>query len=139
MTLNLLKLCVGAKTIADLEEWQAYLWGRHKRVFHTTRMVPKRVNELLDGGSIYWVIAGQISVRQTLLDVEPFTDAEGVRRCHLVLDKTLTPTRMIPQRPFQGWRYLDAAKAPADSTLQAKDLETMPEDMRRELSELGLI
>ncbi len=139
MSLHLLKLCVGAKTITDLEAWQAYLWDRHRRIFHTTRMVPKRVNELLDGGSLYWVIAGQVSVRQTLLDVEPFTDGEGIRRCHLVLEKTLTPTRLMPQRPFQGWRYLQVEKAPQDLPLGGGGIDNMPEEMHRELSELGLI
>lgn len=139
MSLHLLKLCVGAKTITDLEAWQAYLWERHRRVFHTTRMVPKRVHELLDGGSLYWVIAGQIAVRQALLDIEPFTDGEGIRRCHLVLENKLTPTRLMPQRVFQGWRYLQAEKAPKDLPSRGQGLDRMPEEMHRELSELGLI
>ncbi len=139
MSLHLLKLCVGAKTIPDLEAWQAYLWERHQRVFHTTRMVPKRVSELLDGGSIYWVIAGQVSVRQALLDIEPFTDAEGIRRCHLILENKLTPTQFMQQRAFQGWRYLPVDKAPKDLPSRGHGLNSMPEEMHRELSELGLI
>lgn len=137
--MNLLKLCVGAKTVDDLVNWQRYLMQKYGHVFHTTRMVPKREAELSDGGSIYWVIAGQICVRQRILDIEPFTDGEGIRRCHLKLDETLVLTQMRPQRPFQGWRYLAACDAPPDISAQSQELRDIPEEMRRELSELGLI
>ena len=75
--LHLLKLCVGADSISDQEEWiQQVLAEKAKRGLpveqtHTTRMVPKRVDELLAGGSLYWVIKGQIAARQTLLDIRP--------------------------------------------------------------------
>ena len=81
---------------------------------HTTRMVPKRVDELLDGGSLYWVIKGQIAVRQALLAVRPFTDHDGIGRCHLVLDPVMVPLDPRPHRPFQGWRYLRPDDAPPD-------------------------
>jgi hypothetical protein len=111
MPLHLLKLCVGADSIRDLESWIAErLAGMRERGekperFHTTRMVPKRAAELLDGGSLYWVIRGQVAARETLLDIRPFTGAEGIHRCKLVLDSKVVPVMPRPYRAFQGWRY----------------------------------
>jgi hypothetical protein len=102
-------------------------------------MVPKRVDELLDGGSLFWVIKGQVAARQMLLAVRPFTDADGIGRCHLVLEPKVVAIEPRPYRPFQGWRYLVAKEAPRDIDLNAGDLAKMPEDMRRELAELGLL
>ena len=90
MALNLIKLCVGCDSIEHLAEWQkGRLAALKKRgakleLTHTTRMVPKRVDELLDGGSLYWVIKGIVSVRQRLIAIRPFRDKEGIARCHLV-------------------------------------------------------
>jgi hypothetical protein len=145
MPLHLLKLCVGADSIRDLESWIAErLAGMRERGetperFHTTRMVPKRAAELLDGGSLYWVIRGQIAARETLLDISPFTDAEGIHRCKLVLDSKVVPVMPRPYRAFQGWRYLAAHEAPADFGTSAAEIGDMPETMRRELRELGLL
>lgn len=144
MALHLLKLCVGAESISDLEEWIEenraldQRLGRKYEQKHTTRMVPKRVDELIDGGSLYWVIKGQLSARQRLLAVRPFTSADGIGRCHLVLDPTVVPVRPRPCRPFQGWRYLADADAPPDLA-DSGEAGTMPEDMRRELAGLGLL
>ncbi len=144
MTVHLIKLCVGAESVEDLQGWieqrlaLARAAGLPAEQKHTTRMVPKRREDLLDGGSLYWVIKGQVQARQTLLDIRPFTDDDGINRCHLVLDSTLHLTAMQPRRPFQGWRYLQPKDAPADIRQGAAD-EAMPEDMRRDLSELGLL
>jgi len=145
MSLHLIKLCVGCDSISDLEEWIEENRAHHRRLgrdyeqTHTTRMVPKRVEELLDGGSLYWVIRGQVACRQTLLDIRPFTDGDGVGRCRLVLEPKVIPVAPRPFRPFQGWRYLDPKEAPRDIDPNAGDLATMPEDLRRELAELGLL
>jgi hypothetical protein len=145
MALHLIKLCVGCDSITDLEEWIEENRSHHRRLgrdyeqTHTTRMVPKRADELLDGGSLFWVIRGQVACRQTLLDVRPFTDADGIGRCRLVLEQTIVPVEPRPYRPFQGWRYLVAKDAPRDIDAKAGDLAVMPEDMRRQLAELGLL
>jgi hypothetical protein len=145
MALHLIKLCVGCDSITDLEEWIEENRAHHQRLgrayeqTHTTRMVPKRAEELLDGGSLYWVIKGQVAARQTLLDVRPFTDADGIGRCRLVLEPKVVPVEPRPYRPFQGWRYLVAKDAPRDIDGKGGDLAKMPEDMRRELAELGLL
>jgi hypothetical protein len=145
MALNLIKLCVGAESIEDLEAWIEFRLGEMRRAgevpeqVHTTRMVPKRVEELLDGGSLYWVIKGSVQCRQRLVDIRPFVDADGIGRCHLVLDRTVVPTDWQPRRPFQGWRYLTPADAPADLGASGAGWAALPTDLRRELAELGLL
>lgn len=145
MPLHLIKLCVGCDSISDLEEWIEENRAHHRRLgrdyeqTHTTRMVPKRMEELLDNGSLYWVIRGQVACRQRLLDIRPFTDSDGIGRCRLVLETKIVPVEPRPYRPFQGWRYLAVKEAPRDIDSRAGDLATMPEDMRRELAELGLL
>jgi hypothetical protein len=144
MALNILKLCVGAESIEDLED---YIASRYKRggpfliqgkPFHTTRMVPKRVDEIVDGGSLYWVIKGQVQCRQKIVAIEPFIDSEGISRCHLVMEREVVKTQWQPRRPFQGWRYLTEADAPRD--LSAGELAAdMPANLRAELTSLGLL
>jgi hypothetical protein len=140
MTLHLLKLCVGVESIAEL---RAFTRMRRKHApevhAHVTRMIPKRAAELLDGGSLYWVIKGQTCARQKLVGVEPFVDSAGVKRCALQLDDEVIAVRPQPHRAFQGWRYLTAADAPPDLDSVAAGLGEMPESLRRELSDLGLI
>jgi hypothetical protein len=145
MALHLIKLCVGCDSITDLQEWieenraHFHRLGREYEQTHTTRMVPKRVDELLGGGSLFWVIRGHVACRQALLDVRPFTDADGIGRCRLVLQPKVVPVAPRPFRPFQGWRYLPSKDAPRDIDARTGDLAVMPEDMRRELAELGLL
>jgi hypothetical protein len=144
MALHIIKLCVGAESIRDLEEWIEDNTALHRRLgrvyepTHTTRMLPKRADELLDGGSLYWVIKGQLCARQRFIDIRAFTDGQGTSRCHLVLDHAVVPVSPRPYRPFQGWRYLAAKDAPADLGLGA-GADEMPEDLRRELAGLGLL
>jgi hypothetical protein len=139
MGLHLIKLCVGVETISELEEWIARRVRKTGRHAHVTRMTPKRAGELLAGGSLYWVIKGQIACRQRLAGIEEFTDEEGIGRCRLVLEPDAIPVSPRPFRPFQGWRYLPAKDAPPDLGAHGGDLVEMPETLRRELVELGLI
>lgn len=102
-------------------------------------MVPTRVDELINGGSLYWVIKGEVACRQALLDVRPFTDGEGIRRCNLVLDPEVIKVAPRPARPFQGWRYLKDKEKPADVRIGATSGDVLPEEMERELRSLGLL
>ena len=145
MTLHLIKLCVGVDTISELETWvdERLRQKRRKKQpaehIHTTRMLPTRKDELLDGGSLYWVIRGEIACRERLLDIRSFVDKEGVGRCHLVLEPKLVLVEPRPWRAFQGWRYLAAKDAPRDLDRVAPGAKKMPEVLRRELRELGLL
>ena len=145
MPIHLVKLCVGADSIRDLEEWIAATLamkraaGRKPEQTHTTRSTPKRAEEVLDGGSLYWVIKSQIAARQKVVDLRNFTDGEGVSRCQIVLEPTVIQVMPRPQRPFQGWRDLADHEAPKDLGAGAGQLAEMPEELRRELRELGLL
>jgi hypothetical protein len=143
MTIHLIKLSVGPDSLAELVQWQTERLKEQKRkgqtqeLIHITRHMPKRAEELLGGGSIYWVIKGMVCGRQRLLELRPLM-RDGVPQCGLVYDKEMVLVNPRPHRPFQGWRYLQAGDAPADivkGTIQ----EDMPETMRRELALLGLI
>jgi len=144
MTLHIIKLCVGVETVEELAQWQAgRIRDQKKRkvkqpqLMHVTRMTPKRKDEVLDGGSLYWVIKGQIAVRQRLLDLKPVTK-NGKPHCGLVYDSKLIPVQRRAHRAFQGWRYLNPKDAPPDAR-GAKGLEALPEKLQRELVDLGLL
>lgn len=144
MTLHLVKLCVGVSAIEELQAWVDYRLaqkrasGQVAEHFHTTRMIPRRGEELLDGGSLYWVIKGNIQVRQRLTEIRPFTDKQGIQRCDLVLEPKLVPTQWQPRRAFQGWRYLKPSEAPPDLR-KGEGIHAMPARLRVELAELGLL
>lgn len=144
MTLHILKLCVGAESIEDLAQWQAKRIKDQKKrgvkkpeLVHVTRMTPKRKDEVLDGGSLYWVIKGQIAVRQKILDLRPVTK-NGTPHCGIVYEKTLIPVNRRHHRAFQGWRYFDPKNAPADLRIP-KGGKGLPEELQAELVSLGLL
>jgi len=145
MALHLIKLCVGAESLDDLRRWMAARMlaakrrGAPSRHAHVTRMTPKRADEILDGGSLYWVIKGQIAARQTIVEIEPFMDADGIGRCRLWLDGAVVAVAPRPMRAFQGWRYYEAKSAPPDIDETQPGFAEMPDAMRRELAGLGLI
>ncbi|MDX2287858.1 MAG: DUF1489 domain-containing protein [Hyphomicrobiaceae bacterium] len=146
MTLNLIKLCVGAHSIEDLARWQngrlaaQAAAGTGSCLTHTTFQTPKRADEILEGGSLYWVIKGMIQVRQRLVGLDEGRKDNGEPCCLLILDPELVPVRPTPRRPFQGWRYLAAEDAPADLARGGGDgLAEMPPAMRRALADLCLI
>jgi hypothetical protein len=145
MTLHLIKLCVGCDSIPDLEEWIAFRREEKRALglpldhYHVTRMVPQRQEELLDAGSLYWIIKGNVQCRQSITRVEPFTDDQGIGRCRIILGHDVVATSWQPRRPFQGWRYLKPVDAPQDSSVGAAELAEMPDLMRKELSALGLL
>jgi len=144
MPLHLIKLCVGCDSVADLEVWIKEKLKEKKRRrqkpehIHTTRMLPKRAEDLI-GGSLYWVIRGQISCREKILDIRTTTGKDGIRRCQVVLDGKVVLVEPRPRSAFQGWRYLEAKDAPRDLARAAPGASKMPERMRRELQELGLL
>ncbi|MEO1599082.1 MAG: DUF1489 domain-containing protein [Pseudomonadota bacterium] len=142
--LNLLKLCVGAETISDLEVWQTSRAAERRSrgelacPVHTTRMWPRRQDELLAGGSLYWVIKGVIRVRQRIVALEEVFSGEGVRHCSIVLDPDLVRVEGRACRPFQGWRYLTVGDAPIDIPQGPTGADALPDDLEAALSALGV-
>lgn len=143
-TLHLLKLSVGTGSVADLAAWQESRAAERKRrggracPVHVTRMWPKRADQLLAGGSIYWVIRGMVSVRQRIVALEETRDGEGIRHCALVLDPALVRVAARPCRPFQGWRYLPAGDAPTDLATGPLAADALPPELEDTLAALGL-
>lgn len=145
MALNLIKLCVGADSVDDLRAWIDFRRaemrdaGKTPEHAHTTRMIPKRADEIIGKGSLYWVIKGRVQCRQKILDIRPFVDGEGISRCRIVLDPEVVLTQSQPKRPFQGWRYYKPEDAPADLGGSEDGIAKLPAEMRNELADLGLI
>lgn len=136
MTLHLIKLAVGADSLDDIRRFQQARLQNYGHIFHLTRQTPKRLDELLDGGSLYWVVKGWICARQEITDHGVMTTEEGIQKCKLLLGPALVEVERRPQRPFQGWRYLDAERAPPDRRMGE---EEPPPEMAEELRRLGLI
>ena len=145
MTVHLKKMAVGVDSIAHLAEIQARRLEEARRrgdvpaLRHITRHGPKRAEELLGGGSLYWVIKGFVQVRQAFVAIEPAVNAKGRPSCALVLDPELVRVAFRAQKPFQGWRYLAERDAPADAAPLADSGHGMPTEMAAELRSLGLL
>lgn len=137
MTIHIVKLCVGADSIEDLAAWQMSQMTRIEYPVHHTRMTPKRAEEVLRGGSIYWVIRRAIRVRQRIIDIRQMRDEEGKSMCELVFDPELVPTYAKPKRPFQGWRYLKPKDAPRDLSTKDAALD-IPATLDAALKEAGV-
>lgn len=143
MTVHLVKLCVGVESIQELVDWQQEQLKMRKKkklaleLIHVTRMMPKRIDELLDGGSLYWVIKGYIAARHRLIAIRPVTK-NGTPHCGIVYDPELVTTERRFRSPFQGWRYLAPQDAPPDAR-NLKGGDDLPEALKIELAELGLL
>lgn len=144
MALHLLKLAVGIDSVAHLARVQKARRAERRAngegggTWHFTRNFPRQADEVLDGGSLYWVIKGVIRVRQPITGFEEVLDPqEGIRRCAILLDEALVETEARPCRAFQGWRYLAAKDAPPDRTGGGGD--DLPAEMEAELRALGIL
>lgn len=140
MMLHLIKLAVGADDIEGVARWQKRYRLANGNARMRTRMMPKRIDELLAGGSLYWVIKRAIQVRQTIRAVREDRDEDGKPQCVVELDPELVETEPFPFRPFQGWRYLKPEAAPPDVRVGSVYVDpSMPPAMRVELRRLGLL
>nr|WP_174823237.1 DUF1489 domain-containing protein [Ruegeria arenilitoris] len=106
---------------------------------HVTRMWPKREAEILNGGSIYWVIKGTVQCRQRILRLDEVRGDDGIRRCAIILDPNIHRTQNALKRPFQGWRYLKPEDTPADLPKSRSTDDTLPDDLNRALAEIGVL
>lgn len=139
--IHLIKLCVGVSSVEELAEWRADRkaagLGRPDGLnVHRTRMMPKRADEIVGQGSLYWVIGGAIRGRQKIVDLQATTDEEGISRCLILMEPGVIRTVPQPKRPFQGWRYLKPVDAPADLGENGAEADG---ELVSELARLGLI
>ena len=137
--LHLLKMAVGIGDIDELRRFRAARLKERGTSWVYTRNRPRRAEEVLAGGSIYWVIRGQIRVRQRVISFRSERDDNGRAYCLIDVDHELVATALRPWRPFQGWRYLTPADAPPDVQAGPGGIAAMPERMLAELRALGLI
>ncbi len=133
MTIHLKKLAVGISSIEELFERQKDIASRYGEIIHITRNRPQRALNLLDGGSIYWVIKRQVKVRQRILAVKELISNDGKKSAGIVLENKLVKVRPTPMKPFQGWRYYNIEEIPPDI-----DDDVFSDDFNNELSKLGL-
>lgn len=136
--LHMMKLCVGAPNPETLERWQRDRFGGGPAE-HVTRMWPKRGDELLAGGSLFWVFKGTMLARQRLIGLEERRGDDGIARCALILDPALVRVAGVPRRAFQGWRYLQPGDAPPDLPASRAAEAALPARLARELAEIGLL
>jgi hypothetical protein len=139
--IHLIKLCVGAEAVEDLTDWQASARAKGPDGLprHVTRMWPKRAEEVLNGGSLYWVFKGLVLCRQRILRLDEVEGADGILRCGIVLDPEVTRVVSTPKRPFQGWRYLNPADAPRDLPKGRESEEALPQELQSALAEIGVL
>lgn len=134
--INLAKLCVGVESVDDLS---SRIDARQStETLHITRMWPKKESELLNGGSLYWVIKGVILARQRIISLDEQIGQDGIRRCGIRMDAELFRTEAAPRRPFQGWRYLAPKDSPSDLKMSRIDEDQLPPGLMAELAEIGV-
>jgi hypothetical protein len=107
MALHLIKLCVGCDSVADLEDWikeklkEKKRRGQKVEHIHTTRMAPKRADELTSGGSLYWVI-GVRSPAVNAFSIFAHSRIRTAGRCRVVLDGKWSLLSHGRARHFRG-------------------------------------
>lgn len=147
MPLHLLKIAVGASSVETLETRQKAWHVRDEKgrtVFRVrTRQTPKRQEELLEGGSLFWIVKGFISARQEIWGFEP-TVMDGRNMMLIHLNPSIIKTQLAPRGPHQGWRYLKPEDAPEDLAKASdpggvRGIAAMPPAMQRSLRDLALI
>lgn len=138
---NLVKLSVGSANVETLAAWQRQRMAELPEGLprHVTRMWPKRGAEILNGGSIYWVIKGVVQCRQKVLRLDEVIGDDGIRRCSIILDPEIHRTQGAQKRPFQGWRYLKPEDSPPDLPKARQSEEPLPAELNRALAEIGVI
>ncbi len=137
---HLIKLSVGTEDVADLAAWHRLpqAQGPDGLPVHITRMWPKREAEVLNGGSIYWVIKGVIQCRQRIVRLDEVIGGDGIARCAIVLDPELVKVAPAPKRAFQGWRYLAPADAPPDLSAARAGDDDLPPELSAALADIGI-
>ena len=139
--INLIKLSVGSESYDDIAAWQSTKRAQTTDGLprHVTRMWPKRGDEILNGGSIYWVIKGVVTCRQRIVRLDEVIGSDGIRRCAIVSDPELVRVQSALKRPFQGWRYLKPADAPPDLPKGRSAEDPLPVELNRALAEIGVL
>ena len=132
-TINLKKLAVGIKSIEDLKQRLKFNIKKNGELIHITRNKPKRLEELCNGGSLYWVINRKVIVRQKILNIKNIIVSENRVFAGILLENKIIRVRPTPMKPFQGWRYYEVEDAPPDI-----NDDSFTDEFNNELNKLGL-
>lgn len=138
MPVHLLKIAVGIESVEHFEQRIAARAKKKQLIVHHTRHMPKRTEEVLGGGSLYWIVKGFIMVRMRILGLKMVTLPKEGPHCAIEMEPKLIPVVPTPRRPHQGWRYLEAEDAPRDLA-KAGGGAKLPPKLAAELRELGLL
>ena len=133
MTVHLKKLAVGISSIENLKDRQSFIFDTYGEIINFTRNKPKRVDELIEGGSLYWIINRKVFVRQKILEIKSFVLEDGKKSAGIVLQNKLIRVRPVSMKPFQGWRYYENEDVPPDITDDGFN-----DEFNNELNKLGL-
>ena len=143
---NLVKIAVGVTSVEELSLRQAeFLKKINDKKFpyfyHSTRMMPKKHEDIISNGSLYWVVKGAICARQKVLDIVKFEDTDGKKRCKIFLAAEIVKTKPVRKRPFQGWRYLKKHITPEDlnEPIKANFDSNIPIHLQKQLLEMGVL
>ena len=146
MKIHLIKLAVGVRDSDHLKEIQKNRINTSPleddgtvKLRHITRNTPKRSKELINGGSLFWVVKRVIQVRQLILGFELCQREDGKSGCAIILDPVLHRTVPKSSRAFQGWRYLEDGNAPDDLDARNYRNKAVPYELAKELQSLGLL
>jgi len=131
MPLHLTKVAFGAKSLEDMKQW---FTTRGEAARLTTRYLPKRHEELV-GGSLFWILKGQLVLRSPILGFEA---AEG-GKTSIIISTQLIDLYPQPCRAHQGWRYLEDANAPRDLAEGEDAGDAIPGKLAADLARLGLV
>ena len=140
MIYNLKKLAVGIDTVENLKIRQKIIFNEYNKIIHVTRNTPKKKDDLIAKGSMYWVIKRRVLVRQKIKDINLVIRNDGSKGCEIELDSELIKVIPTPMRPFQGWRYYSSEDVPSDLSLNVNNdnEEALTDELNAELIKLGL-
>ena len=140
MIYHLKKLAVGISSVENLKIRQKIIFNEYNKIIHVTRNTPKKKDDLIAKGSMYWVIKRRVLVRQKIKDINLVIRNDGSKGCEIELDSELIKVIPTPMRPFQGWRYYSSEDVPSDLSLNVNNdnEEALTDELNAELIKLGL-
>jgi hypothetical protein len=137
---HLKKLAVGIDSVENLKIRQKIIFNEYNKIIHVTRNTPKKKDDLIAKGCMYWGIKRRILVRQKIKDINLVIRNDGSKGCEIELDSELIKVIPTPMRPFQGWRYYSSEDVPSDLSLNVNNdnEEALTDELNAELIKLGL-
>ena len=131
---HILSLCVGITHVDQLVRHATDL--NRPPPARRTRNRPRRTEDLLNGGSLYWIIGGFIQARQRILRIDECREPNRDKRWAIMLDRTVVHTVPVARNAFRGWRYFEQKDVPADHEFSCQE-NGMTQELDLNLQLLG--